>query len=123
MQGQFEEALRCVDESFSIFTALDDDLGVHWAFVAYSKLLARHGQLIDALRIRAAVANIRPRRWDRMPLPMRSGVEDLRRQLEAAEGPGVAHAVWAEGQAMTMAELNAFVRSVASRTAPQLATG
>ena len=48
MQGQFEEALRSVDESFSIFTALDDDLGVNWAFVAYSKLLARHGQLIDA---------------------------------------------------------------------------
>jgi hypothetical protein len=80
MQGQFDEALRCVDESFSILTALDDDLGVHWAFVAYSKLLARHGQL-------------------------------------------VAHAVWAEGQAMTMAELNALVRSVASRTAPQLASG
>jgi hypothetical protein len=43
--------------------------------------------------------------------------------LLARHGQLVAHAVWAEGQAMTMAELNALVRSVASRTAPQLATG
>jgi non-specific serine/threonine protein kinase len=119
LQGDFEQARLCLEESLSIFSAVDDNLGVLWVLWMYPRVLAAEGHPERAVCLLSASLALMAN-WQRIlgsrtrtpvALPILECLERYQHSTCALFGADIAATALARGQAMSLEQAVAYARS------------
>lgn len=104
-QGQLARAIQTLNESLHIRIEIDDRGGIAWCIEKLAEIAQRRGESGQAVRLYGAAAAIRARINSVIdPVDEAAYVRRIK-QLQDALPRDIYEAVWAEGQAMTIAQI------------------
>ena len=108
-QDDLDQAARILDESLRIRLDLGDRGGIAWCLEKLAEIAFRRGDVGQATRVFGAAAGLRANLNSVIDPADAETYAELIAQLRAALPDEVYGAVWAEGQAMTLAQVCAYV--------------
>lgn len=108
-QHDLEQATQILNESLLIRIDINDKGGIAWSLEKFAEIAYRQGDIGQAVRLYGAAAAIRSSVNSVIEPADRSAYTRILEQLQAELPADVYHAVWVEGQAMTIDQIRAYL--------------